>query len=174
MKRILSSLNGRLSTDNNNQNIKFNKNTNINNKVKLRDENKVSRDKKKSDEFLLKLKSTVREGSIKKVIVIYIKIKEIGKFDVKNIIQESNNELPMDFSSNNKVIEKKEYYNKLSIERINFKFEEYQMYPEINFRPSIFFLKFLCIKPELRKECNNIFLFFSKFFYNFKNFYNKK
>lgn len=72
-------------------------------------------------------------------------------------------------------MDKKEYFNKLSIERINFKFEEYEMYPEINFKPSIFFFKFLCVKPDLKKECKLslliklfsilfiIFLKFSKF-----------
>ena len=54
--------------------------------------------------------------------------------------------------NSNKITDKKEYYNKLSIERINFKFEEYAFYPEVNFRPSIFFFKYLCIKPELRKD----------------------
>ena len=49
---------------------------------------------------------------------------------------------------------KKEYFNKLSIERINFKFEEYENYPEVNMKPSIFFLKFLFFScsfyPSLR------------------------
>jgi len=70
-----------------------------------------------------------------------------------NIIQEANVELEMDFNTNNRVIEKMEYHKKLSIERINFKFEEYEMFPEVNFRPGIFFFKFLCVKPDLRKEC---------------------
>lgn len=58
-------------------------------------------------------------------------------------------------------MDKKEYFNKLSIERINFKFEEYEMYPETNFKPSIFFFKFLCAKPELRRECKYILIFHS-------------
>ena len=46
----------------------------------------------------------------------------------------------------------KEYYNKLSLERINFKFEEYGQYPNEDFQPSIYFFKFLCGKPDYEKE----------------------
>ena len=59
-----------------------------------------------------------------------------------------------------KVINKKEYFNKLSIERINFKFEEYEMYPEVNLKPSIFFFKFLCPKPDIDNECNFYYLIY--------------
>ena len=49
---------------------------------------------------------------------------------------------------------KKEYFNKLGLERINFQFEEYGEYPDDAFQPSIFFFKFLAIKPDLEKENN--------------------
>ena len=47
---------------------------------------------------------------------------------------------------------KKEYFNKLGIERINFQFDEYGNYPDDTFQPSIFFFKFLAIKSDLEKE----------------------
>ena len=46
----------------------------------------------------------------------------------------------------------KEFYNKLSLERINFQFEEYGQYPNDDFQPSIYFFKFLCNKPDYEKE----------------------
>ena len=46
----------------------------------------------------------------------------------------------------------KEFYNKLSLERINFQFEEYAQYPNDDFLPSIYFFKFLCNKPDYEKE----------------------
>ena len=46
----------------------------------------------------------------------------------------------------------KEFYNKLSLERINFQFEEYAKYPNEDFQPSIYFFKFLCNKPDYEKE----------------------
>ena len=46
----------------------------------------------------------------------------------------------------------KEFYNKLSLERINFQFEEYAQYPNDDFLPSIYFFKFLCSKPDYEKE----------------------
>ena len=46
----------------------------------------------------------------------------------------------------------KEFYNKLSLERINFQFEEYAQYPNDDFQPSIYFFKFLCNKPDYEKE----------------------
>ena len=46
----------------------------------------------------------------------------------------------------------KEFYNKLSLERINFQFEEYAEYPCDDFQPSIYFFKFLCNKPDYEKE----------------------
>ncbi len=50
--------------------------------------------------------------------------------------------------SNTKAAVKKEYYNRFSVERINFLFDEYAQYPDENFNPSIFFFKFLSIKPD--------------------------
>ena len=49
-------------------------------------------------------------------------------------------------------IKGKEFYNKLSLERINFQFEEYGEYPCDDFQPSIYFFKFLCGKPDYEKE----------------------
>ena len=46
----------------------------------------------------------------------------------------------------------KEFYNKLSLERINFQFEEYGEYPNDDFQPSIYFFKFLAYKPDYEKE----------------------
>ena len=46
----------------------------------------------------------------------------------------------------------KEYLNVLSIEKINFQFEEYGDYIDDNFQPSIFFFKFLASKPDYEKE----------------------
>ena len=46
----------------------------------------------------------------------------------------------------------KEYLNVLSIEKINFQFEEYGNYPDDVFQPSIFFFKFLANKPDYEKE----------------------
>ena len=46
----------------------------------------------------------------------------------------------------------KEFYNKLSLERINFQFEEYGEYPNDDFQPSIYFFKFLTNKPDYEKE----------------------
>jgi hypothetical protein len=56
-----------------------------------------------------------------------------------------------------KITGKKEYFNKLSLERINFKFEDYQIYPEHNMKPSIFFFKFLCPRPDSEKDCKKLF-----------------
>lgn len=52
----------------------------------------------------------------------------------------------------NKNMNKKEYCNKLGLERINFQFDEYGVYPDESFQPSIFFFKFLAMKPDLEKE----------------------
>jgi len=46
----------------------------------------------------------------------------------------------------------KEYLNVLSLEKINFQFEEYGDYIDDNFQPSIFFFKFLANKPDYEKE----------------------
>ena len=64
----------------------------------------------------------------------------------KNILY--NNELDRDKNRNRG----KEFYNKLSLERINFQFEEYGEYPNDDFQPSIYFFKFLANKPDYEKE----------------------
>ena len=46
----------------------------------------------------------------------------------------------------------KEYLNCLSLEKINFQFDEYGNYPDDVFQPSIFFFKFLANKPDYEKE----------------------
>ena len=46
----------------------------------------------------------------------------------------------------------KEYLNCLSLEKINFQFDEYGVYPDDSFQPSIFFFKFLANKPDYEKE----------------------
>jgi len=46
----------------------------------------------------------------------------------------------------------KEYLNCLSLEKINFQFDEYGEYPDDSFQPSIFFFKFLANKPDYEKE----------------------
>lgn len=56
----------------------------------------------------------------------------------------------LDIKKNN--INKKEYCNVLSQERINFQFDEYGEYPDDDFQPSIFFYKYLAVKPDLEKE----------------------
>ena len=52
----------------------------------------------------------------------------------------------------NTQIIKKDYFNKLGLERINFQFDDYGEYPDEEFQPSIFFFKFLSGKPEYEKE----------------------
>jgi hypothetical protein len=49
-------------------------------------------------------------------------------------------------------MDKKEYFNRLSLERINFLFDEYTQFADDNFRPSVYFFKFLAVKPDLEKE----------------------
>jgi len=69
MKRILSSVNGRLSTiPNNNENKTNKKNSeNIKEKIKKRQEHDTMRHKRESDDFIEKLK-TIRPMTARKVI----------------------------------------------------------------------------------------------------------
>ena len=69
----------------------------------------------------------------------------LGISKSKNKNKEKNNE-------NEKQQIAKEYLNVLSIEKINFQFEEYGNYPDDVFQPSIFFFKFLANKPDYEKE----------------------
>lgn len=48
--------------------------------------------------------------------------------------------------------ENKDLHNKLSLERINFDFEDYGKYPGEQFQPSVFFFKYLSIRPEYEEE----------------------
>jgi hypothetical protein len=45
-------------------------------------------------------------------------------------------------------MDKKEYFNRFSLERINFMFDDYKRYPDDKFHPSVFFFKFLAMKPD--------------------------
>jgi len=45
-----------------------------------------------------------------------------------------------------------EYHNKLSLERINFMFEEYGTCNDISLQASVLFFKFLAIKPDLETD----------------------
>ena len=46
----------------------------------------------------------------------------------------------------------KEYLNCLSLEKINFQFEEYGEYPDESFKPSIFFSNFWPINPITKRK----------------------
>ena len=65
-------------------------------------------------------------------------------------IEEKENETEKNLS-HIKGIDKKEYYNKLDLERINFIFDEYSKYPDEHFQPSVFFFKFLAVKPDINE-----------------------
>jgi len=67
MKRILSSINGGLSSNNTNSIQNKNKGDKIKEKIRLREEHDLKRHKKESDEFSLKLTS-VKPSSAKIVI----------------------------------------------------------------------------------------------------------
>ena len=75
-----------------------------------------------------------------------IPLNEEQKSKIKNIILNSE----LDRERNNS--KGKEFYNKLSVERINFQFEEYWEYPNYDFQPSIYFFKFLTNKPDYEKD----------------------
>lgn len=81
------------------------------------------------------------------------------KFELISI-EEKGNESEINIH-NVKGMDKKEYYNKLSLERINFTFEEYGKYPDETFHPSVFFFKFLAMKPDLegKKSSHKLKLF---------------
>ena len=75
-----------------------------------------------------------------------IPLTEEQKNKMKNILFNS------EFDRERKNTKGKEFYNKLSVERINFQFEEYWEYPNYDFQPSIYFFKFLANKPDYEKE----------------------
>jgi len=75
-----------------------------------------------------------------------IPLTEEQKNNIKNIM------LNTEFDRERNNSKGKEYYNKLSVERINFQFEEYWEYPNYDFQPSIYFFKFLANKPDYEKE----------------------
>lgn len=71
MKRILSSINGGLSSNNGKNNNKSkDKSEKIKEKIRLMQEHDVIRNKKDSDQFLSKLKS-VRPATAKKVLLLF-------------------------------------------------------------------------------------------------------
>ena len=91
---------------------------------------------------LLKNKSTISINNNKPKL-IPLDINQKNKF--KNTAY--NNEFDKDKNKNRGKV-----YNKLSLERINFQFEEYGEYPNDDFQPSIYFFKFLANKPDYEKE----------------------
>ena len=97
-------------------------------------------------------KSPKHKKLIKNQSVNFIKYKskliplDEQKNKFKNLL---NTELDKEKNNKNRG---KEFYNKLSLERINFQFEEYGEYPNDDFQPSIYFFKFLCNKPDYEKE----------------------
>ena len=66
--------------------------------------------------------------------------------------KDKNDQTINSLKNNNSNPTKKEYFNKLGLERINFQFDEYGEYPDDDFQPSIFFFKFLANKPDYEKE----------------------
>jgi LMBR1 domain-containing protein 1 len=66
--------------------------------------------------------------------------------------EDKNDQTINSIKNNNSNPTKKEYFNKLGLERINFQFDEYGEYPDDDFQPSIFFFKFLANKPDYEKE----------------------
>ena len=66
-------------------------------------------------------------------------------------LKDAKNDQTLNSQKNNNQT-KKEYFNKLGLERINFQFDEYGEYPDDDFQPSIFFFKFLANKPDYEKE----------------------
>lgn len=64
----------------------------------------------------------------------------------ENIIDQDEDE------KSKKNIDLEEYCSKLSIERINFQFEKYGKYPDELFQPSVYFFKFLAVKPDYIKS----------------------
>ena len=53
-------------------------------------------------------------------------------------LKDAKNDQTLNSQKNNNQT-KKEYFNKLGLERINFQFDEYGEYPDDDFQPSIFF-----------------------------------
>lgn len=90
-----------------------------------------------------------QKNKINQYVLPRIKSKKLGEDGKLNNESEKNENTVASYSKNNT---KKEYFNKLGLERINFQFEEYGDYPDDSFQPSIFFFKFLAIKPDLEKE----------------------
>ena len=74
--------------------------------------------------------------------------KQLSKFQSKAEINvEENNNQDAKYK-----YDKKDHHNRLSLERINFEFDEYAKYPDEQFQPSVFFFKFLAVKPDYEIE----------------------
>ena len=77
---------------------------------------------------------------------------ELNTKQKKSNDEDKNDQTINSIKNNNSNPTKKEYFNKLGLERINFQFDEYGEYPDEDFQPSIFFFKFLANKPDYEKE----------------------
>ena len=77
---------------------------------------------------------------------------ELNTKQKKSNDEDKNDQTINSIKNNNSNPTKKEYFNKLGLERINFQFDEYGEYPDDDFQPSIFFFKFLANKPDYEKE----------------------
>ena len=99
-----------------------------------------------------------KEGNFQKKREIYQSMLGPSRYLTKNKSSLFSSVQSGSFSPINEEIKEKkknkgkEFYNKLSLERINFQFEEYAQYPNDDFQPSIYFFKFLCNKPDYEKE----------------------
>ena len=106
----------------------------------------------------------VKENNYKNnTLNIYSRNKKLIKYQSTKFIKYETRLIPLDEQKNgiknilyneekNNKNRGKEFYNKLSLERINFQFEEYGEYPSDDFQPSIYFFKYLCNKPDYEKE----------------------
>ena len=119
---------------------KIQTNFNTQNRITTIKEEKISTTKNST-----KSKNILRPKTGKKKLNPLQYSKANSKNKNKNKNKEKNNE-------NEKQQIAKEYLNVLSIEKINFQFEEYGNYPDDAFQPSIFFFKFLANKPDYEKE----------------------
>ena len=108
---------------------------------------------KKEISIIREIKESSRKTPLSKERSMYQSLMPSSKRLIKNksSLFSSKRELPI-IGEEKKKNKGKEFYNKLSLERINFLFEEYGEYPCDDFQPSIYFFKFLCNKPDYEKE----------------------
>ena len=67
-------------------------------------------------------------------------------------LKKSTSSFLLNENFNSQIESSKICFNKLSLRRINFQFDEYGEYPNDDFQPSIYFFKFLANKPDYEKE----------------------